>query len=75
MGELYANPQITQTMLDDSFLNVEAELIDHAAGVYLGGGWYAFDATQSVPKGGRIVATSYFTPMSDRLLPAFPPQP
>lgn len=28
MGEIYANPQITQQMLDDSFLNVEQEIID-----------------------------------------------
>lgn len=28
MGEIYANPQITQQMLDDSFLDVEAEIRD-----------------------------------------------
>ena len=27
MGELYANPQITQQMLDDSIINVEAEIV------------------------------------------------
>lgn len=28
MGELYANPQVTQQALDDMFFNVEAELMD-----------------------------------------------
>lgn len=60
MGELYANPQITQTMLDDSFLNVEAEIVaqlDEQFSVAEGGAFVSGTGTNQ-PKGFLAYTTA-----------------
>ena len=60
MGELYANPQVTQQSLDDLFFNVEAELSEQLVeefAVKEGGAFVSGDGTNK-PKGFLAYTTA-----------------
>lgn len=60
MGEIYANPQITQQMLDDSFLDVESEIAQQLLEEFAVGEGSAFISGDGVkkPKGFLAYASA-----------------